>query len=121
MGKYEVIHFFTDLQDFGHPYHPGDVFPRAGIKVSEVRIQELSGSNNKQHKPLIKPMKNEEPSFSDSEIEFEETPPVSYTKTEINRMSKAELQELARNTGVNGVEDMTGAELKEYLHSIFGL
>lgn len=44
-----------------------------------------------------------------------------YTKTEIMRMNKAELQELARNTGVEGADEMSGAELKEYLLSVFGL
>lgn len=44
-----------------------------------------------------------------------------YTKTEINRMSKAELQELAVNSGVDGAEEMTGAELKESLINLFAL
>lgn len=60
--------------------------------------------------------------FSDSDIEFEERPEEQqYTKTDIQRMSKAELQEIARNTGAEGADDMTGAELKEYLLNVFGL
>lgn len=58
--------------------------------------------------------------FSDNDIEFE-TKDKTYTKTDINRMNKAELQELARNTGVEGADNMTGTELKEYLFSAFGL
>lgn len=58
--------------------------------------------------------------FSDDDITFE-TKDKQYTKTDINKMNKAELQELARNTGVEGVNDMTGGELKEYLLSLFGL
>lgn len=50
---YKVIAFFTDLQDNGHAYNPGDDFPRKGVKVSSERIAELSGDKNKQHKPLI--------------------------------------------------------------------
>lgn len=62
-----------------------------------------------------------QPSFSDSDITFEERPEKKYTKTDINRMNKAELQELARNTGVNEVDNMTGTELKEYLYGVFEL
>jgi hypothetical protein len=50
---YKVIHFFTDLHDGGHAYNVGDDFPRKGVKVTEERFAELSGSNNKQGKPLI--------------------------------------------------------------------
>lgn len=57
---------------------------------------------------------------SDDDIDFE-TQEKTYTKTDINRMNKAELQELARSTGVEGADDMTGTELKEYLFSVFGL
>ena len=44
-----------------------------------------------------------------------------YTKTEINRMSTAELQELALENGVDGSNEMTGAELKKVLIEKFGL
>lgn len=43
------------------------------------------------------------------------------TKTEINRMSTAELQELALENGIDGAEQMTGAELKKVLIEKFGL
>ena len=45
----------------------------------------------------------------------------SYTKTEINRMSTAELQALALENGVDGSNEMTGAELKKVLIEKFGL
>lgn len=44
-----------------------------------------------------------------------------YTKTEINRMSTAELQELALENGIGGADEMTGAELKKVLIEKFGL
>ena len=44
-----------------------------------------------------------------------------HTKTEINRMSTAELQELALENNVDGAEQMTGAELKKVLIEKFGL
>ena len=44
-----------------------------------------------------------------------------YTKTEINRMSTAELKALALENGVDGSDEMTGAELKKVLIEKFGL
>ena len=44
-----------------------------------------------------------------------------YTKTEINRMSTAELQVLALENGIDGADGMTGAELKKVLIENFGL
>ena len=50
---YRVIKFFTDLQDNDHPYDVGEPFPREGMEVSEERLAELSGSDNKRGEPLI--------------------------------------------------------------------
>ena len=44
-----------------------------------------------------------------------------YTKTEINRMSTAELQTLALENGIDGADGMTGADLKKVLIEHFGL
>lgn len=44
-----------------------------------------------------------------------------YKKTDINRMSTADLKELAREHGVSNVEDMTGQDLKEYFITRFNL
>lgn len=51
---YEVIKYFTDLQDFNHPYNVGDVFPRIGLVVSDARCKELASANNKQGEALIR-------------------------------------------------------------------
>ena len=51
----------------------------------------------------------------------EEVKQNQYTKTEINRMSTAELQELALENDIHGAEQMTGAELKKVLIEKFGL
>lgn len=51
--NYKVIKFFTDLHDEDYPYNVGDVFPRKGVSVTEARIAELAGSNNRQGVPLI--------------------------------------------------------------------
>lgn len=62
---YKVKVYFTDLQDGGHPYQVGDVFPRAGKEVSKERLAELSGTKNKRGVALIEevkePAKAEEP------------------------------------------------------------
>lgn len=44
-----------------------------------------------------------------------------YTKTEINRMSTADLQALAVEHGIEGAEEISGAELKRILIEQFGL
>lgn len=51
---------FSDLHDKDHIYNPGDVFPREGITVTESRLAELAGSNNKQGCPLIEKVETEE-------------------------------------------------------------
>lgn len=50
---YKVVKAFTDLQDQNHFYNVGDVYPRDGVNVSDNRIKELSGTNNRQHTILI--------------------------------------------------------------------
>ena len=99
---YKVIHYFTDLQDFNHPYDVGDEFPRQGVSVTEERIKELSGSLNKQNKPLIK--------LVESEVKSK-----TYTKTEINRMPASELKALAVEKGIENAEEKSGTELKKLL------
>ena len=66
---YKVIKQFHDLQDVtktknGNAYHEykvGEEFPRKGFKVSDERLKELSGKDNKQGKPLIEEVKEETP------------------------------------------------------------
>ena len=110
--SYKVIHFFTDLQDFDHPYDVGDNFPRAGVVVSESRLKELSGNKNRQGKPLIELCVEKEV------VQVEEK---SFTKTDINRMSTADLKDIALSNGIEGAGDMTGADLKKALIKKLGL
>jgi hypothetical protein len=51
---YKVIKHFLDLQDSNYPYQVGDIYPHTGLTVSDERIAELSGSENRQGTPLIK-------------------------------------------------------------------
>lgn len=114
---YKVIHYFADLQDFNHVYNVGDSFPRIGMKVSEERLRELSGSNNKQNKPLIVWEDNK----SVKEVNTEETSTPIYTKTDINRMSTSELKDLAKKNGISGSDEMTGGDLKKILIDYYNL
>nr|WP_296267639.1 hypothetical protein [uncultured Merdimonas sp.] len=66
---YKVIKHFHDLQDatktksgeIYHEYNVGDEYPRKGFKVSEDRLKELAGKDNKQGTPLIAEVKEETP------------------------------------------------------------
>lgn len=120
--SYKVIHYFTDLQDFNHPYKVGDTFPRLGLNVSEERLKELSSNKNKQGKPLIEKVNEDKADgfakYMNPPVEVEEE---KYTKTDINRMSTADLKELAGKQGIDGAEEMTGADLKKALIEHYGL
>lgn len=48
-------------------------------------------------------------------------PSVGFTKTEINRMSTADLQKLAAEQGIENAQATSGAELKEILITKFNL
>lgn len=78
---YKVIEYFTDLQDNSYIYNPGDLFPREGLTVSDSRLKELAGKNNKQGKPLIEKIKVEEELPEDvKEIEEPKEAPVPKKK-----------------------------------------
>ena len=49
----KVIKAFKDLSDNCYKYNVGDVYPHDNIKVSDARIAQLSGCNNRQETPLI--------------------------------------------------------------------
>ena len=104
---YKVLAYFTDLQDNGHPYNEGDTFPRDGLTVTQARLNELSSTRNRRKIKLIELVEDKEEQ--------------KYTKTEINRMSTAQLRELAVGNGIKQAEETTGAELKKLLISYFEL
>ena len=114
--SYEVIRYFTDLQDFNHPYNVGDKFPRVGMKVSEDRLKELSSHKNKQGVPLIKLVNDVKEIEEVCEVEK-----VEYKKTDINRMPVSELKELATKEEIVGADEMSGSELKKVLIKHFNL
>ena len=114
--SYRVIKSFSDLQDFNHVYNTGDDFPRVGTTVTQQRLDELSSSKNKRGEPLIEFVGEEK------KVDKETTEDgFIYTKTEVNRMSTAELKELAKLHGVEDAYEMTGGEIKKVLIEKFGL
>ena len=48
-------------------------------------------------------------------------PPEPYTKTEINRMSTADLKKLASENGIANATEINGSDLKKMLIEKFGL
>lgn len=59
--KYIVINDFKDLQDNNKIYTKDDYYPRpANKKVSQKRIQELLSDKNKQGRPVIKKIEEEQ-------------------------------------------------------------
>lgn len=123
---YKVIQAFSDMQDFNHIYSVGDTFPRTGLNVSEERIKELLGKNNKQGQSLIAKTEEDFTQYmnqpTELELPFVTVPNTKrYTKTEINRMTTAELKIFAKEQGVANAEDITGAELKKVLIGMLDL
>jgi len=57
---YIAISYFKDMKDNMHPYNPGDIFPRDGLKVDAKRLEELSTDKNRRGKPVIKLAEEEE-------------------------------------------------------------
>lgn len=112
---YKVISYFTDLQDFNHPYQVGDEFPRQGMRVSQARLDELSSNKNKQGKPLIAMVKDKVEPVEEVKEE------VIYTKTMINRMSTTDLKTLAKEKGIKNSNDKSGSILKKELIELLGL
>ena len=106
---YEVINYFVDLQDSNYPYSVGDTFPRSGFVVSEERLMELAGTNNKRGIALIKLR-------DDIDTGKEE-----FTKTQISRMSVSELRDLATKCDIADASTLTGGVLKKLLVEHFKL
>lgn len=83
----------------------------AGTEVPE-------GAKPVENKKVTETAKDDFSQYINAPVEPAEA---TYTKTEINRMSTAELKELATSKGIEGAEDMTGADLKKVLIDKFGL
>jgi hypothetical protein len=53
--------------------------------------------------------------------DFMNPPETPYTKTEINRMSTADLKKLASESGIENATEINGGDLKKMLIEKFGL
>lgn len=116
---YKVVELFTDLQDNGYLYRVGDTFPHSGMTVDEKRLRELSGKDNRRGKPLIEQVGSSGSEAKETgELPFER---VTYTKSDINRMSAANLRLLASEEGIDNANDLSGSELKKLLIAHFDL
>ncbi len=118
--RYVAIEAFVDLQDSNHLYHPGDEFPRNGIAVvSKERIEELSGAFNKLGKAVIKATAEEPTKKTTKKIEepaetdiTDGVKALGLSRTEINRLTTAELQKMASDLGVENADEMSGGSIK---------
>lgn len=81
---YKVIKHFIDLHDNDYSYNEGDIFPHEGVDVSKERIEELTGSNNKQHTPLIELVEETPDNVTDTDVD--EKPPEAGRKEPENKV-----------------------------------
>lgn len=122
---FEVISFFTDLQDGDHRYNVGDVYPRSGLAVTEERYRELASSNNKQRRPLIryvadKVAENVTPVEDVAATEEATAEQKQYTKTDISRMNAEEAKLLAKELGIE-VGEKNASDLKDEIKKTLNL
>lgn len=130
---YKVVCDFIDLEDHNHRYTAGDSYPRSGLMVSVNRVNYLLSYKNKLHKPVIAHAEfakvHEEQSsesVSDAIIspdskEVDKVIEKKYSKTEIMRMNKQNLSELAKTLGIPKSDEMSGALLKAAIIGHYGL
>lgn len=111
---YKALVYFTDLQDENYAYQPGDTFPRDGLEVSEKRLTELASMMNKRRTPVIEWVK-EEPTLDDMKNAFK------LTKSEVNGMRTADLQDLGAKLGIADAESKTGGMLKKEIVAMLNL
>lgn len=57
--KYKVLEAFADIQDSGHKYEIGDIYPRDGYRPTKARIQELATGANKRGRAVLEEIPEE--------------------------------------------------------------
>lgn len=129
---YEVIRYFKDAQDNGYAYHEGDIYPREGHTVSDVRIKDLLSGNNFQKVALIKRVDqdrkfvnktkvNETPTVENSEEDKAEIKSNGdFTAEDIDKMPFMKLKSVAKKNGIP-VEDREAKEIRDDLKKEFGV
>lgn len=95
-----------------HSVKVNGVWYRAGEEIAPAKTTNFTIDGK-----VVGKVKEDVIEITDKEVIKEN----QFTKTEINRMSTAELKEVAKLNGVNDADDMTGGELKKVLIDKFGL
>lgn len=94
---------YNHLVKYNGVYYPAGTDVPVGVKpVENKKVEEVKEKN-----------------FLDEFAENLAKEEVAYTKTEINRMSTADLKELAKEQGLD--DELSGAEIKKALVKKFGL
>lgn len=109
--KYEVVRYFTDMQDNDFAYHEGDTYPRDGLNPSEQRIKDLMNGNNFQKVTLIVPKKSIKAKEQPKEQPKEE---VVWSKEDIEKMPFMKLKSVAKKNGIE-VADRKADEIRSEL------
>lgn len=126
---YEVIRYFKDAQDNGYAYREGDIYPREGHSVSDVRIKDLLSGNNFQKVALIKRVDKDIAFVNKKNVVKEETPEVvheevkadiGFSAEEIDKMPFMKLKSVAKKNGIP-VEDREAKDIRDDLKKEFGV
>ena len=97
---------YNHLVKYNGVYYPAGTDVPVGVKPVEDKKEEVKEKNFLDE-------------FAESVAEDRNTKKIIYTKTEINRMSTADLKKLAKENGFD--DSLSGAEIKKDLISKFGL
>ena len=93
---------YDHLVKYNGKYYPAGTDVPVGVKPVEDKKEEVKEKN-----------------FLDEFAENLAKEEVAYTKTEINRMSTADLKKLAKENGLD--DSLSGADIKKVLIAKFGL
>lgn len=105
MMKYRAVIDFVDMQDNNHVYKIGDEYPRLGMEVTDARIDELIGSNNKLKRSVIEAYLDDNlvqnTNIQNENIEEEEIPfaPKKFTAKQLKAMTIDQIDALAEEYG----------------------
>lgn len=98
-----------------HVFHNGVSYaPFEDVPIEETPVEMVEET------PVEEIKEDKAPITEDTQSESP-VKAVEYTKTEINRMKIDDLKETAKNNGIEGADEMSGAEIKKALIEKFGL
>ena len=97
---------YKHLVKYNGVYYPAGTDVPVGVNPVEYKKEEVKEKNFLDE-------------FAETIAEDRNAKKIIYTKTEINRMSTADLKKLAKENGIN--DDLSGAEIKKDLIAKFEL